>query len=80
MILSCDECGYNNKLENFDFVLGENSAKVVCPKCEDDEFKILLSFKCLECGEKDFRPVDNSVGDHRHYNCPKCGSLNIGFC
>jgi predicted RNA-binding Zn-ribbon protein involved in translation (DUF1610 family) len=79
MILVCDECGFVSQLEGCDFDMGENSARVLCPKCGEDEFKVSIAFKCLECGAKNFKPQDNSIDEHRHYQCIFCGSPKVGY-
>lgn len=79
MILVCDECGFASQLEGCDFDMCENSARVICPKCGEDEFKISIAFKCMECGLKNFKPLDNSIDATRYYQCVSCGSNKVAY-
>jgi DNA-directed RNA polymerase subunit RPC12/RpoP len=79
MILICDECDFAAQLEGCDFFMSENSALVMCSKCGGDEFTVRIAFKCMECGAKDFKPLDNSLDNCRHFQCPTCGSNKVGY-
>jgi len=79
MILHCDGCEFVAQLPAFDFMLAENTARVACPKCGEESFGLRIAFKCLDCGAQDFKPIDRSTDNHRHWHCSVCGSLKIGY-
>jgi Zn finger protein HypA/HybF involved in hydrogenase expression len=79
MKMKCVQCETTMEVELLEptMEIKDGSITMLCPFCRGNHFEVVSHLECSDCKKSDFTPIDASIENCKHYQCPYCGSPKL---
>jgi len=79
MRFTCIACMKEFSLDILNTTTVDVEGHISCPSCGNSILSVRVDFRCNECGNENFFPIDGSIEKCKYFQCPKCGSPNLSY-